>query len=241
MRASTLLLAGLVAGAGLFTYQVKHRVSVLDRELAQSGRAVLEEQDRMHVLDAEWSLLNEPDRLRRLAGQYLQLQPMQPRQFAELSDAVRRLPPAPAPQPMPAAPTAEPATVAAPPPAQPAAPPAAAAAATPAVPAAPRVPAPAAPSTPLRTAAAGIQQESLPPPPGHRASTAPRSATPLPTATPSPPPSAAPAAAPAAVPRAVPARAIAPAPSVSPPQAGSALGGSAPSLAPPTPWRAPGQ
>ena len=91
MRASTLLLAGLVAGAGLFTYQVKHRVSLLDQELARAGRELVAEQERLHVFDAEWSLLNEPERLRRLAEQHLQLAPMQPRQFAELADAMRRV------------------------------------------------------------------------------------------------------------------------------------------------------
>jgi hypothetical protein len=239
MRASTLLLAGLVAGAGLFTYQVKHRVSLLDQELTRSGRTVVAEQERLHVLEAEWSLLNEPERLRRLADQHLNLAPMQPRQFAELPDAVRRLPPAAAesptePQPAatpepavtaPAAPTPAPVASAAPSSAPSSAPSAAPRAAPRAAPAPPP-----ALTSPVRPAAAGITQEPLAPPPGQRAATTPRTAP------------AAPAIAPATVvtqPRVAPPPAAAPVPSVRP--VGSALGSSAPAMAPPTPWRPPGQ
>jgi hypothetical protein len=38
------------------------------------------------VLDAEWSHLNDLPRLRALASRYLNLEPVQPEQFATLAD-----------------------------------------------------------------------------------------------------------------------------------------------------------
>jgi hypothetical protein len=240
IRASTIALVGLVLGAGLVTYQMKDRVAKLDRELVRVQRETLAEQERQHVLDAEWSLLNEPERLRRLAERHLPLAPMQPRQFSELGDAVRRLPAA-APEAPPA-----PAVVAEPPPTSPsphrgegrgegvAAP-------TPPVapPVAPPTPAARPPARQLETrvlppsnvrpAAASITQETLAPPPGIAAR--PGSAAPRPAPAPAPAPAARPAVATTPMPAPV-------ARPVAPPAVGSALG-SGTSLPPPVPWTPP--
>jgi hypothetical protein len=232
IRASTIALVGLVLGAGLVTYQMKHRVAKLDQELVRVQRETLVEQERQHVLDAEWSLLNEPERLRRLAERHLPLAPMQPRQFSDLGDAVRRLPaaapeappaPAPAAAPSPAPVAGEGRGEGAPA----AAPPAAPAARPPARQLETRL----VPPGNVRPAAASITQETLAPPPGIAAR--PGSAAPRPAPTPAP--AAAPAARPALATTPLPAPVARPA---APPAIGSALGGGT-SLPPPVPWTPP--
>ncbi|MFQ3623111.1 MAG: hypothetical protein SNJ73_06160, partial [Acetobacteraceae bacterium] len=72
IRPSTLVWAGLVVLSGLFLYQVKHDVLELEGRLASLNRQIQATQDRLHVLDAEWSMLNEPGRLRDLASRHLE-------------------------------------------------------------------------------------------------------------------------------------------------------------------------
>ncbi|MFN6999972.1 MAG: hypothetical protein ACK4ST_08060 [Elioraea tepidiphila] len=91
IRASTLVWAGLVVLAGLFLYQVKHDVQALEEELAGVNRRILATQDRIHVLRAEWSLLNEPARIGDLAQRHLALAPMRPDQFARPADIAARV------------------------------------------------------------------------------------------------------------------------------------------------------
>lgn len=56
---------------GLF--QIKYRVQDLRKDLTEINRQLEQERDAIHVLKAEWSYLNQPDRLRNLAQRHLQL------------------------------------------------------------------------------------------------------------------------------------------------------------------------
>jgi len=96
IRPATLIWATLVVIAGLLLYKVKHDVRALERELAELNRALQERRDRLHVLEAEWSLLNEPERLRDLAARHLSLVPLRAEQLARASEAIPRLALAPA-------------------------------------------------------------------------------------------------------------------------------------------------
>ena len=89
-----LTLASLIvaAGAGLHLYQVKHSVSMLDRELREVNRQTEVVRERTQILRAEWALLNEPDRLRQVAQRHLVLEPMAPAQFIREAELERRLP-----------------------------------------------------------------------------------------------------------------------------------------------------
>ncbi|HUN39112.1 MAG TPA: hypothetical protein VMU81_02360 [Acetobacteraceae bacterium] len=97
IRPITCLAFLLACGSGLYLYQVKHRVKVLDDQIAAIAKSTdtLREQTRM--LSAEWTLLNDPERLRKLADEFLNLQPVSPEQFTSLADLNNRLPP-PMPQ-----------------------------------------------------------------------------------------------------------------------------------------------
>jgi len=97
IRPVTCLAFLLACSSGLYLYQVKHRVKVLDDRIAAVAKSTdgLREQTRM--LSAEWTLLNDPERLRKLADEFLHLQPVSPEQFTSLADLDSRLPP-PMPQ-----------------------------------------------------------------------------------------------------------------------------------------------
>jgi cell division protein FtsL len=84
------LLASVV---GMLTLSVlKHRTQQLGRDLAVIQRQIDDHQTALQVLDAEWSYLNQPDRLARLASQYLRLQPPQSHQYASYLRALAALP-----------------------------------------------------------------------------------------------------------------------------------------------------
>jgi cell division protein FtsL len=74
-----------IAGIGaLALYQLKHEVIALEKELARLNRDIVREQEAIHVLRAEWSHVNRPERLQSLAQRHLDLQPMAPRQFGRI-------------------------------------------------------------------------------------------------------------------------------------------------------------
>ena len=83
------LVLGLVALAYVI-YQVKYEARALDEEIASLGKEIDTERDSLAVLRAEWSLLNRPERIERLAEKYLKLAPIQPRQLVTLDTVADR-------------------------------------------------------------------------------------------------------------------------------------------------------
>jgi hypothetical protein len=92
---TTFLWLLLAALAGYALFQVKYEVVTLEEELARLNAATLREQNQIHVLEAEWSYLNQPQRLEELNERYLHLKPINPAQFG----SVASLPPRPEPVP----------------------------------------------------------------------------------------------------------------------------------------------
>jgi hypothetical protein len=82
----------LACGSGLYLYQSKHEVQLLDRTIEKTVRdtAALREQSRL--LSAEWTMLNDPDRLRQFSDTYLNLRTINPAQFTSLADLDNKLP-----------------------------------------------------------------------------------------------------------------------------------------------------
>lgn len=77
------LVLGLVALAYVI-YEVKYEARGLDEEIAVLKKNIDAERDSVAVLRAEWSLLNRPERIERLAQKYLKLQAARPDQLAAL-------------------------------------------------------------------------------------------------------------------------------------------------------------
>lgn len=76
MKRSTLLLVLMAAAVSVALFTVKHRVQDLDDELRNINREYAESEEAIHVLKSEWSHLNQPARLRQLAGKYLEVGPL---------------------------------------------------------------------------------------------------------------------------------------------------------------------
>src|SRR6476659_8746458 len=65
-------------------YQVKYDTRSLDVDIASLSKDIEAERDSVAVLRAEWSLLNRPERIERLAEKYLDLAPARPQQLVTL-------------------------------------------------------------------------------------------------------------------------------------------------------------
>ena len=65
------LLVALFAASSFALYLVKYRVEDIHREVSSLQKELANEQESYVLLQAEWSYLNRPDRLRKLADKYL--------------------------------------------------------------------------------------------------------------------------------------------------------------------------
>ncbi len=83
----------LAAAASIGLYQVKYQVQDMERNLAAMKRQIVHDHEEMQVLDAEWSFLNQPERLQDLSRRYLALVPIRASQMA----SIESLPPRGAP------------------------------------------------------------------------------------------------------------------------------------------------
>ena len=82
-------LATVTVGAiGLF--YVSHQVEQLEDQLAREDRAILRHQEAIHVLRAEWTYLNRPERIADLARRYLALAPLSADRVVGIQDLPQR-------------------------------------------------------------------------------------------------------------------------------------------------------
>ena len=72
-----------LVGCGMFV--MKNKVQTLEKELAQINRNIQDDVKTIHVLNAEWSHLNSPSRLRTLANKHILLNPVKPEQIINYS------------------------------------------------------------------------------------------------------------------------------------------------------------
>jgi cell division protein FtsL len=82
------LLVALLAASGLYT--LKDQVRRREGELRGLQIAISAEKAKLNRLRAEWALLDQPSRLARLAGAYLDMQPAQPGQIVRITDVPLR-------------------------------------------------------------------------------------------------------------------------------------------------------
>lgn len=91
IRHSTLLFVLLAIGVGLSLFVVKVQVQDLEEQLTSLNRTLVKDQQKIHVLQAEWSHLNEPARLRDLAERYLDVGPVESHQIVTPAGLMDRL------------------------------------------------------------------------------------------------------------------------------------------------------
>jgi cell division protein FtsL len=90
---ATLIWAVLAIAAGFGLFQVSYRVAALEEELNKVNRQIVEERERLHALQADWSYLTNPSRLADLARRHLPLQPLAAEQMIRIEDLPLRLAP----------------------------------------------------------------------------------------------------------------------------------------------------
>ena len=83
IRLSTILWTLAVVIAGYAMFQVKFHVAKLDDELTRLNRQIAATREETRVLAAEWTLLDDPQRLDQLNSVSLKLQPIAPTQIVQ--------------------------------------------------------------------------------------------------------------------------------------------------------------
>jgi hypothetical protein len=97
IRLGTFVWLAVLTLIGVGLYQVELGVLAKQSELRRINHQIDADRDAIHVLDAEWSYLNDPTRLADLARRYTDLVPTTPAQittFDQLPPRPRDVPPA---------------------------------------------------------------------------------------------------------------------------------------------------
>src|ERR1700722_9893394 len=92
IRPLTIASCLLACGSGLYLYQEKHEVQLLDRSIERTVHDTNALREQSRLLAAEWTMLNDPERLRQFSDTYLSLKTIVPAQFTSIADLESRLP-----------------------------------------------------------------------------------------------------------------------------------------------------
>lgn len=95
IRASAILWGMLALGVGTGLFVLKFEVQALEDKLTRLNAEIRRDRAAVHVLEAEWSYLNDPARLRSQAERLLGMAPFAPSQV----NTIAQLPLRPAPPP----------------------------------------------------------------------------------------------------------------------------------------------
>jgi hypothetical protein len=120
IRISAIVWVVVLALLGIGLFQVKYNVQSKERELREVRRQIEANYTAIHVLDAEWSYLNDPLRLADLTRRHTGLAPTTPGQIGDFASLPLRIEDIPVTPEVPAEP--QPPLVSSAPQAQPAAP-----------------------------------------------------------------------------------------------------------------------
>lgn len=71
MRASYFLWGALAIAVGVSLFLLKYKVQDLENELVARQEQIIRDRATIRVLQAEWTYLNDPERLRRLSAEHL--------------------------------------------------------------------------------------------------------------------------------------------------------------------------
>ncbi len=100
MRGMTILWTVLAVIIGIGLFLLKYQVKALEGQLHQVNRDIRGHQESIHVLKAEWSYLNDPERLRDLTERHLAMKSFRGEQIVQIAD-LAIAPPRPDAEPQP--------------------------------------------------------------------------------------------------------------------------------------------
>lgn len=92
LRAFNAILVVAVLCAAYVLYSLEHSIRGIERQISRSNAAIASEKETIGLLNAEWSSLIRPERLQRLAEQYLELKRISPEQFVKVNELAARIP-----------------------------------------------------------------------------------------------------------------------------------------------------
>lgn len=85
MKASWFLWGALTIGSGVSLFLLKYKVQALENELVSRQEQVVRDRSAIRVLEAEWTYLNDPERLRRLSAEHLGFSPATTQNVADIA------------------------------------------------------------------------------------------------------------------------------------------------------------
>ncbi len=88
MQRSTVFFFFLSLFVGFVLFKVKYEVVAVEQQLELILQQTKREKDTIHILKAEWSHLNEPQRLQKLAEKFLDIQAMKAEQIVAIRSDV---------------------------------------------------------------------------------------------------------------------------------------------------------
>jgi len=86
MRQTTAFILFVAAVMAVSLFFLKYEVTNLESELESLNRKIVSNHEAIHVLKAEWSHLNEIERVRSLSQRYLDLSPTSPARIVTLDE-----------------------------------------------------------------------------------------------------------------------------------------------------------
>jgi hypothetical protein len=89
MRKLTIATLCMSVVVGVALFDLKSRVTALDRELRRVRAEIAATDQTVHILQAEWAHLNQPDMLNQLVVQHTALAPVRAEQLVTLEDITR--------------------------------------------------------------------------------------------------------------------------------------------------------
>lgn len=84
-RQTAVLFLLLGVGLAVVLFTVKHQVQALEKELGSLNEDIGKEKSAVRVLRAEFDVLTDAERLKRLSARHLDLAPIEPEQLASFA------------------------------------------------------------------------------------------------------------------------------------------------------------
>jgi cell division protein FtsL len=84
LKTSNILILILLIASAFGLFQIKYKVRSLKKEVIEISKFVQREREDLHILKAEWAFLNEPERLKKLVQQHLDLSEIRVSQIKEI-------------------------------------------------------------------------------------------------------------------------------------------------------------
>lgn len=89
IKASDIVLTGLMIAAAVWTFQIKHEAELSSEKVAELQNKIDREKDKIDLLEADWAVLTQPKHLQNVARKFadeLRLQQLEVNQIITPND-----------------------------------------------------------------------------------------------------------------------------------------------------------